>query len=98
MIRVNEVVRGVLWILLFTGALAAQQPPVADPNRPVSYSVPNGHVMLVIPGGDPQTGVSWYDAARYSNWLSERARTAMKGVASRRILALIAELEAEGEL
>lgn len=150
MIRVNkDVLRGSLWILVCSAALAAQQRATKEAAGPSSYSGPNGHVMVVISGGEfvmgspasergrsadetphrvriprtyaiattevtneqfarflagvpdyaarwnaattarfgdpprfmtfsrtsdsPQVGVSWYDAARYCNWLSEQA-------------------------
>jgi formylglycine-generating enzyme required for sulfatase activity len=140
--------RGLGFVLLST-ALAAGQRATTDPIRQSSYSGPNGHVMVVVPGGEfvmgspvtergrsadetphrvriprtfaiaatettnqqfagflaavpdyatrwkaataarfgdpprfaqysrtadsPQVAVSWYDAARYCNWLSEQA-------------------------
>jgi formylglycine-generating enzyme required for sulfatase activity len=148
MIGCDGSLRAGLSLLVLSAALIAQQRPAGDPARS-SYSGPNDHVMVVIPGGEfvmgspatergrspgetqhrvkiprlyaiattevtneqyarfltavpdyaarwrvattarfgdppryraysstpdsPQVGVSWYDAARYCNWLNERA-------------------------
>jgi formylglycine-generating enzyme required for sulfatase activity len=143
------ILRGGLGFVLLSAALTAQQRETGGQGRLVSFSGPNGHVMVVISGGEfvmgspesergrsedetqhririprryaiattettneqfarflvavpdyairwkaattarfgnpprfaqysrtpdsPQVGVSWYDAARYCNWLSEHA-------------------------
>jgi formylglycine-generating enzyme required for sulfatase activity len=148
MIASKDILRGGLLLLILSAALVAQR-QTEDRARTSSYSGPNGHVMVIISGGQfvmgspatergrsldetqhrvriprryaiattevtneqfgrfltavpdyaarwkaataarfgdpprfatfsrtpdsPQVGVSWYDAARYCNWLSERA-------------------------
>jgi formylglycine-generating enzyme required for sulfatase activity len=148
-LQLRHLVLGVISLVLFAATVAAQQPAAGQPDRPRSIPAPNGHVMVVIRGGEfvmgsptaerghsdtetqhrvkiprtyavattevtnaqfarflaavpdyaarwrtataarfgrppglagysrtpdsPQIGVSWYDAARYCNWLSQEA-------------------------
>lgn len=149
MIRLEVFFLAGLGLIMLMAAVTAQQRATHDPVPKTSYSGPNAHVMVVIPGGEflmgsptaergrtadetqhrvriprtyaiattettnkqfarfldavpdfalrwraataarfgdpprfaqysrtpdsPQVGVSWYDAARYCNWLSEQA-------------------------